>query len=873
MDSELEKFASYPDPLDRIEKALGQKSFDGYIANTHLYTWQKSTDIMHKKDEISLYIKNALRIAIKEISRLNLLKNDIIIADSSNEMKWSKHLILPRYFVRSASKAQKFTLRILELLPERMHPFIDEKVNKDLHCFRLAGSHKAKDSSRIKRIYSNHTWRESLITYIEKDSIELWPYEWKEDKKLKNESVSHEKSDTAIKIVEKQFSFLSYRNSNNGFDIFDKIWPTTCSICEKEHTREGMYGRWHGSYYFLYCFRQKKGESGIEVVKADHNKKKVIPCLDRLRAWLQHRSQSHSQNNFTAVEKNIEIYNAKTMHSYNLQAKLTSAEEIRTLCYSDGSSVSTLIISGRHSLTHGQKVLFEGFKSYLKLDAKKLNPKDIPKLIISSESIHKLGATGYDVIILDKFETITQNFSGPTMKKPKLSHDVYKSLLQSALLILALDAILDSDSLNQHIRNKCHALIHINTKKWNVELIGALRQGLKVYIPMFASAEMAEALHKELESQGYQGKCFSKRLLETEKKEIFADINNAVANLDYLIATPVMTCGVSIIVENFDMMFAHFRTLANLTSNEAYQMLHRVRKLNQNIVHILTDLRSDNLPTDREDLLCFISYRCNIAEYPDLEEAYCDKIFTPDSRWIFKPNASLETHLYNVSRHNASRNDFVSLLTDRLSECGYNINIAKDCPSIDSKLTENNKSKELLLQTPEDITKDFVEKYSQKEMRNAYSALVQAVNSLDDLRENYRFMVIGDSREKASCNSLLPKVIALEEILRGIGFSSGIHTSYTLSRQDFDTNLPNFLPIYKKNEQFLLKPLKEFKVLFYREKDRRNQLIHLKLKIDRNLKMILPDACLSDNVIADPPKSDLNSSQDICHVVDNTIGE
>ncbi|CAG8846154.1 34479_t:CDS:1 [Gigaspora margarita] len=135
MDGELEKFALYPDPLDRIEKALGQKSFDDYIANTRLHIWQKSTDIMRKKNEISLYIKNALRIAIKEITGLNLSKNDIIIADSSNEMKWSKHLILPRYFVRGASKARKFTSQILELLPERMHPFIDEKVNKDLHCF------------------------------------------------------------------------------------------------------------------------------------------------------------------------------------------------------------------------------------------------------------------------------------------------------------------------------------------------------------------------------------------------------------------------------------------------------------------------------------------------------------------------------------------------------------------------------------------------------------------------------------------------------------------------------------------------------------------------------------------------------------------
>src|SRR2546421_5050183 len=189
---------------------------------------------------------------------------------------------------------------------------------------------------------------------------------------------------------------------------------TTCSICEKEHMREGMYGRWRGSYYFLYCFRQKKGESGIEIVRTDHKKKKDIPRLDRLRSWLQNISHSLSQNNFTTVGKNIEIYNAKTMHSYNLQAKLTSgnrhlmlikghcgvgksnetAEEIKTLCHSDGSSVSILIISGRRSLAHGQKVLFKVFKSYLELDMKKINSKDTPKLIISPESIHKLGATG-----------------------------------------------------------------------------------------------------------------------------------------------------------------------------------------------------------------------------------------------------------------------------------------------------------------------------------------------------------------------------------------------------------------------------------------------------------------------------------------------
>ncbi|CAG8777205.1 14767_t:CDS:2, partial [Racocetra persica] len=45
VDGELEKFALYPNPLDRIKISLGQKLFDGFIANTYLHSWQKSTEV------------------------------------------------------------------------------------------------------------------------------------------------------------------------------------------------------------------------------------------------------------------------------------------------------------------------------------------------------------------------------------------------------------------------------------------------------------------------------------------------------------------------------------------------------------------------------------------------------------------------------------------------------------------------------------------------------------------------------------------------------------------------------------------------------------------------------------------------------------
>jgi len=52
------------------------------------------------------------------------------------------------------------------------------------------------------------------------------------------------------------------------------------------------------------------------------------------------------------------------------------------------------------------------------------------------------------------------------MKKPKLSHDVYKSLLQSALLILALDATLDADSL-VHLQTISKTDAENSTMIWN----------------------------------------------------------------------------------------------------------------------------------------------------------------------------------------------------------------------------------------------------------------------------------------------------------------------------------------------------------------------------------------------------------------------
>ncbi|CAG8698286.1 10525_t:CDS:2, partial [Funneliformis mosseae] len=154
------------------------------------------------------------------------------------------------------------------------------------------------------------------------------------------------------------------------------------------------------------------------------------------------------QNVLNSKERHLILVKAH----YSIGKSIQLSEELSDLKRLDSSLALVLILSGRRSLAHGQKALFKGFELYLDR-----NP----------ESLHKLSASGYNAIILDEFKTITQNFSGPTMgNKNTLCHDIYKSLLHSARLVIALDAFLDSSS-TVHLQDLTLIDAEKSTVHWN----------------------------------------------------------------------------------------------------------------------------------------------------------------------------------------------------------------------------------------------------------------------------------------------------------------------------------------------------------------------------------------------------------------------
>ncbi|CAG8698273.1 10524_t:CDS:2 [Funneliformis mosseae] len=291
LDGDIEKLASYPDPLSQeyAKNLLTGSSIPclrSDVAKQRLSSWKKMSLRDRKTDEIVFLIKKGLYTLIKKLTGRCVSSSDILKADSSNNFKWSLHIILSQFFVNGATKARKFIEDLFQILPSdfstqlRSLKILDEGVNKDYQSFRMAGCHKIANPTRVKKIVTEHSWRDSLITYIEGNAVELYPFLDLSSEELSlhtsnfetlSDRKKEELSDQIIKIVEDQFPFLSFRNHISGRDNFDHLQPSLCDICNsaEEHTSDGMYGKWIKDSYYLFCYRQTETGEPLKVFEAD----------------------------------------------------------------------------------------------------------------------------------------------------------------------------------------------------------------------------------------------------------------------------------------------------------------------------------------------------------------------------------------------------------------------------------------------------------------------------------------------------------------------------------------------------------------------------------------------------------------------------
>lgn len=105
--------------------------------------------------------------------------DDIIICDSSDDTKFSRHVIIDKYMVDNNNEAKHFAQTLInecrfiqQLFKDQSKTPIDMQVYSKNQCFRIAGCHKY-GSKRVKKIISDHVQMQTFITYTK--DCELLP--------------------------------------------------------------------------------------------------------------------------------------------------------------------------------------------------------------------------------------------------------------------------------------------------------------------------------------------------------------------------------------------------------------------------------------------------------------------------------------------------------------------------------------------------------------------------------------------------------------------------------------------------------------------------------------------------------------------------
>jgi hypothetical protein len=95
----------------------------------------------------------------------NLDPSSIVICDSTGDDKYSRHIIINGWYVINHTEAKYFYTKVMKLLEDRAWPteFVYGQIYSAVQNFRMTGFTKR---GRTKKIISNHTFSDTLITYI-----------------------------------------------------------------------------------------------------------------------------------------------------------------------------------------------------------------------------------------------------------------------------------------------------------------------------------------------------------------------------------------------------------------------------------------------------------------------------------------------------------------------------------------------------------------------------------------------------------------------------------------------------------------------------------------------------------------------------------
>lgn len=593
-------------------------------------------------------------------------KEDIIVADSSDDTKFSRHYILP-YYVNNNVEAKYVFDKIVEYIPDYIRyaddsgkEIIDSGVYKSAQNFRMIGSYK-KD--RVFRIISeNHKLIDAVITHIEEYNKQLMAAEehMNDDKyrtkevKINNDGASALTNDQVHEILAiakphtESFTFVRIKNNRL---TFRRKEPSHCDKCERTHNNDNTMSIsvYKNGAIYLNCYHYK-GDKKFEPIghingmtnAIDPNSPEYKFNFEKHVRGITHIENNNVPKSFAVNTMIVPELNEMDFHNDKYDTLIIKSnmgtgksKRLRELISRpEINAMRIIIVSCRRSLTQETKRLLPEFTDYQTVKGD-IRDKHI---IVQVESLHRLMPTLDDtptLLILDESESVITQFEHVNqVGKIASVWSNFEYFIGKSKYVIAMDANISKITYDLIHNTRKSVLVNINTfsrpsKDVYYEKYEALLKeiqdnaddikGKGRFVVVTNSKKQAHYIFEQCKLYGPPNIVIQLFTGDSNNKNELKDFDLMCSNTDILIYTSTISAGLSYEKARFTNVYCYFTNMS-ADYKTCIQMIGRVRDISSRTYHIYINYSSCNMPNNIQDIERIMMLGHNIADvnYSDI---------------------------------------------------------------------------------------------------------------------------------------------------------------------------------------------------------------------------------------------------------------
>ncbi len=679
--------------------------------------WQTASKRTRKAVKLFEDISNAIIECFYDLYGKGLNPDyDFAISDSTDEAKFSRHIVIWRFHVKNNEEANFFTKRLLALLPADVHPFLDAGVNRSMQNFRLVNNHKV-GSSRVKRCIQG---ADDLLTVTQVDgTIALPALNVRVEKQLDQSCQADEK---AVRTMAAEWSEgLVYRNRVDNMFCYKRVSPGHCRICDRVHDADNtLFVTVKQGFVRVHC-RRPSTDGSIRSICIGHVGSPLSrggsPAAKSTGSDLACRGRQAQSKKYgddlikrefkpcAAIppQFSVERYNKQYIREFDfhddrydtllIKANMGTGKTKQLIQYIKTVPAAThiVLVSFRRSFTSeiiGK--LGEGFVSYREAGGQ----ITAPRVVVQFDSLHrlKLPAGKQLLLVLDESESVIEQIESGLMKAKglRLCWEKFEWLAVHATRLIAMDAFADYRTFSLLAQARKAVYVYHNTYlpdsmptdfyyEEKVAFLDAIYRAApeakaSPFVIISTAKKQSDAIVAKLRTlypdtniRSYSADS------TTEDRMDFEDVSAAWADVHILVFTSTITAGCSYERPRFKKCFAYFsdRTVDYKTS---IQMLGRVRDIASREYHIFIKDHPKDLPDTVEEVEKAMAQRkeiygmkTNLLKRPT---RFSD---TADEREFVLKDLYYHLHVGNIVHRCQSRNRFRELFQQHRAMMGVKL--------------------------------------------------------------------------------------------------------------------------------------------------------------------------------------------------------